>query len=85
MNDQPPETHHLRHKACGESARLWRRLEITCPWGLVKVQENRNGDEYHQVMEDLVLDFFLIQNHKTIDCIGDCMFVSSSMILFLAA
>lgn len=26
--------------------------------GLVKVQGNRNGDSYHQVMQDLVLDFF---------------------------
>lgn len=68
MNDQPPETHHLRHELCGGSVRLWRCLENTGPQGLVKVQGYRNGDEYHKVMEDLALDFFL--NHKTIDCIG---------------
>lgn len=69
MNDQSPETHRLRHEPCGGSARLWRRLEMTGTQGLVEVQGNRNGDEYHQAL-DLVLDFFLIQNHKSIDCIG---------------
>lgn len=53
----------------------WKRKAVEAlrnhrPMGSLKVQGNRNGDEYHQVMEDLVLNIFLIQNHKTIDCIG---------------
>lgn len=58
MNDQPQETHHLRHEPCGGSTRMLRRLETTGPRGFVNVQRNRIGDEYYQVMEDLVLKFF---------------------------